>query len=1031
MSAAFDPYYKWLSIPPSEQPPHHYRLLGIALFESDPEVIEGAADRQMMHVKLHASGPHSEQSQQLLNQLAQARLCLLNASKRAAYDQTLRSRWGLGELGRSSPAAGAPSAHTIGSAPAAGLRPIAAAPVASPAPASAEAPPPWSTPTAAEPGIVELSPVQRRVRARAAQRRKLTLMAMPAVVLIVGALVFVVRSLPEPTAVEPQHVAQSPSPPVPDGPPVANEVANETEAAEVDPTDTDGPTATASPIPVVGEQPPTPITPSSSPTDSLTGAAADSQQSTTQPDRRAAQPSTPSDVAPEESYSLTDAQLAAARALTSTIEQSLEAGRPKWTAMAGQPTSAPASSHRAAIAVGAYVTMTTDVAPPAIVTLGPISLLPDGTATDAELNADPKAIKVRAKSGYALAGFQLSYNDRLRGGKAIFRRITADGLDPNDQYESPWFGVRAARLAEVATRGEPVVGIGISGVPATGLALLYAGGSREQTLAQQNSPDRQTPADALADRHASQAEAPPGGDGAPTDRQLPGVDDLFAPSALQARQPAPKPAALEEAKKLVEEIFAEDLQKATDPASQHKLADLLHRQAMQSIGEPAAQYVLFEQSCELAAEAGQFGLAWEILDDFHAAFEVNVLPQKQAALEQGARLAKQPAHFKIVAEKWSQLSREALAQYDLEMAQQCAVRASAAARRARDAELRIASDDWEKELKRLEPIFAEALLAKTAWEKNPKNQAAAQQWGEFLCVHQQQWDKGLPIVAEGSDAALAELARRDVAQPQDAEARVDLADQWWEMADAAEAESPEQLAYRGRAAHWYQYALPMLSGVTKIKAEKRIEDARAAMPGNPRGWIKLLPLVDTARDSRSGTWTRNGAVLSTINSNETNMLVFPVEVTQSYELRFSFAVGDQPNRAQYSHRAQFTLPVGETQCELTLGTSESGLQRVNGLSYADSNNPTNVSPSLLRDNTPYQVLVRVDVDGDQARIGVTINGRAYIGWQGHRNALSTLTYNATHQVSPGMLGIQVYSYTLLNIKDVEIRASAGVVGVGR
>ena len=37
---AFDAYYKWLSIPPDEQPPNHYRLLGVPLLESDLDVIE-------------------------------------------------------------------------------------------------------------------------------------------------------------------------------------------------------------------------------------------------------------------------------------------------------------------------------------------------------------------------------------------------------------------------------------------------------------------------------------------------------------------------------------------------------------------------------------------------------------------------------------------------------------------------------------------------------------------------------------------------------------------------------------------------------------------------------------------------------------------------------------------------------------------------------------------------------------------------------------------------------------------------------
>src|SRR5687767_1347207 len=91
MGNAFDPYHKWLGIPPEEQPPNHYRLLGIRLFESDADVIESAADRQMAHVQTHKTGKHSALSQKLLNELAAARLCLLNRAQRAAYDAQLQS----------------------------------------------------------------------------------------------------------------------------------------------------------------------------------------------------------------------------------------------------------------------------------------------------------------------------------------------------------------------------------------------------------------------------------------------------------------------------------------------------------------------------------------------------------------------------------------------------------------------------------------------------------------------------------------------------------------------------------------------------------------------------------------------------------------------------------------------------------------------------------------------------------------------------------------------------------------------------
>src|SRR6516164_9484971 len=94
MSESFDAYHKWLAIPPSEQPPNHYRLLGLGLFESDPDVIQAAADRQMAHVQTYKNGPHSETSQKLLNEIAAAKLCLLKAERRKAYDEQLREKFG-------------------------------------------------------------------------------------------------------------------------------------------------------------------------------------------------------------------------------------------------------------------------------------------------------------------------------------------------------------------------------------------------------------------------------------------------------------------------------------------------------------------------------------------------------------------------------------------------------------------------------------------------------------------------------------------------------------------------------------------------------------------------------------------------------------------------------------------------------------------------------------------------------------------------------------------------------------------------
>jgi Concanavalin A-like lectin/glucanases superfamily len=91
MSEPFDPYYTWLGIPPHEQPANHYRLLGISLFESNAEVISNAADRLMLHLRAFQAGKRSKESQQLLNEISAARVCLLNPEKKAAYDADVRA----------------------------------------------------------------------------------------------------------------------------------------------------------------------------------------------------------------------------------------------------------------------------------------------------------------------------------------------------------------------------------------------------------------------------------------------------------------------------------------------------------------------------------------------------------------------------------------------------------------------------------------------------------------------------------------------------------------------------------------------------------------------------------------------------------------------------------------------------------------------------------------------------------------------------------------------------------------------------
>ena len=91
MSQEFDPYFKWLKIPPSEQPPNHYRLLNLARFESDKDVIESAVAQLVTLLQNVSTGDKADYAQRILNDVAKARLCLSDPQRNPSRSAATRS----------------------------------------------------------------------------------------------------------------------------------------------------------------------------------------------------------------------------------------------------------------------------------------------------------------------------------------------------------------------------------------------------------------------------------------------------------------------------------------------------------------------------------------------------------------------------------------------------------------------------------------------------------------------------------------------------------------------------------------------------------------------------------------------------------------------------------------------------------------------------------------------------------------------------------------------------------------------------
>jgi cell division septation protein DedD len=89
MTKTLDVYRDWLKIAETARPLNHYQLLRLKQFEDNPAKVREHYRAMNAHVRKYAAGEFAKQSQDLLNELARAMLCLTDARRKGDYDATL------------------------------------------------------------------------------------------------------------------------------------------------------------------------------------------------------------------------------------------------------------------------------------------------------------------------------------------------------------------------------------------------------------------------------------------------------------------------------------------------------------------------------------------------------------------------------------------------------------------------------------------------------------------------------------------------------------------------------------------------------------------------------------------------------------------------------------------------------------------------------------------------------------------------------------------------------------------------------
>jgi len=296
---------------------------------------------------------------------------------------------------------------------------------------------------------------------------------------------------------------------------------------------------------------------------------------------------------------------------------------------------------------------------------------------------------------------------------------------------------------------------------------------------------------------------------------------------VSPRMQVPDEGVAEQSLTRIRDIFASEYALATTPRRKSDLARRLAAEGA-TTEDPVDRWTLLSEALRLATDVGDAGVALPTIDRLSLGFS---LDQHLWQLNTLSRLAGKstPASARQVGEAALRVARDADAAGDDAIAAKAINLASTLARKSKSAELLADAARLQQRTRDLHRISKEVapLLERVA--SAPADPIANLEAGLALCLKAERWDEGLPLLAKGSDAALARLAAAERANPTAPADLIRLADGWWDWADAQK--PPWKLPAQTRAAATYGRVVNDLRGLDKARVEKRIANVAAAGGG--------------------------------------------------------------------------------------------------------------------------------------------------------------------------------------------------------
>jgi len=309
----------------------------------------------------------------------------------------------------------------------------------------------------------------------------------------------------------------------------------------------------------------------------------------------------------------------------------------------------------------------------------------------------------------------------------------------------------------------------------------------------------------------------------------------------------------------MKEILKGEYIRAKTPAQRVALAKVLLKYGVETKDDPIARFVLLQEARDQAADVSAFATALAAVDEIARWYEIKPLEMKAEVLTKASKLL--PSHAELLAGHALSLVNAAIAEDQYEVADRMGSLALTAADKTTNRYLQQRAKERVAQIETSRKAYQLAQASLEVLKDHADDPEANLTAGKFLCFAKEDWAKGLPLLAKGSDKKLARLASQDAANPKAATDQVKMADDWLDLA-VSEAE-PAKYNLLLRAHYWYLEALPNLTGLQKAKVLKRLDEIEEAIESSPlpkqKPEIHIVADIDGSDTLRisayEGVWT--------------------------------------------------------------------------------------------------------------------------------------------------------------------------------